>query len=157
MGMFAFFPWLDIDHPAKIGPLHLLPCERGKAPGGPGTHEQEVMDTIAGCFRDAPERVVERAVALVLDTTNQLRDLTEKEMADVFLLSELLALDGLASRGFFGHNDYCNKDQFQLIVSSSQTAASARRSTTCSSAETSSRCSCEWRGRRWTTTSSSFR
>lgn len=117
MSMFAFFPWLRISSPISVGDVIIVPYSRGRKPAGEGSEFQEKMDTILQPYLESGDRPVMDAAVMQFAGGDSLRDLSEQEIAEALLLGELLTVCGLSSREYFGGGiQYCNRDNFQLVI-----------------------------------------
>jgi hypothetical protein len=52
--MLAFFLWLRIEAPVEVDQWSVVPYERGRAPAGMGTVEQDILDRHAIDLGDGP-------------------------------------------------------------------------------------------------------
>jgi len=115
--MLAFFPWLRISNPISVGDVRIMPYSRGRQPAGEGSKIQEKMDTILQPYQESGDRPVVDAAVMQFAGSDSLRDLSEQEIAEALLLAELLTVCGLSSREYFGGGlQYCNRDNFQLVI-----------------------------------------
>jgi hypothetical protein len=53
----AFFPWVHLREPLSIGPVRLLPYERGTLPGALPHAAQEDIDAVLAAYADLPGEI----------------------------------------------------------------------------------------------------
>jgi hypothetical protein len=120
MGTLVFMPWATIDRKKAIGEFELLPVAldpdhsvplEGEAWRDPSDDVRRIL----GAYRDPPDIKISSATAIHLRDRSRTADLSESEIDASFLLSEVIAFCGLATRQFFSYGGYCNRDSFTLI------------------------------------------
>lgn len=126
----AFFPWLRAPKPLTLGPVRLIPYERGAVPAAIGNLSQADLDRALNVYHDPPGDPLESAVFIEVDQwrLGQPVDLgVEQRLA---LAREALCFSALAGRRLFcPHHTYCNADNFRLVTApvSGQVAYRTRR------------------------------
>lgn len=117
MSMLAFFPWLQIQQPRQFGPFRLVCFNRGRGPAEPKSEEQRILDAVLAPYKIFT-RSVEAATIVELDGRSPTTDLSDAERNDLFVLSQLVTVGGLAAREFCGHTRYCNSTDFAFMIQS---------------------------------------
>ena len=113
----AFFPWLDCTGAVQIGPLRLLPFAPKKLPGDQLHATQKQIDTVLKTYGDRPRKRIERATLVEIDDWKTGQDPDQGTIARLFQAKEALNFGALANRRlFYNHPDYCNSDNFVLVV-----------------------------------------
>ncbi|SEP99307.1 hypothetical protein SAMN04244573_00817 [Azotobacter beijerinckii] len=117
MSMLAFLPWLQITTHQNAAEFQLVPFQRGLAPAGQGTPEQDILDGVLAPYHAGGAPI---AYATLIQTTggNLTRDLSDEERGALFIFSELLSVAGLSARELFGPGGmgYRNRDSFRLVI-----------------------------------------
>jgi hypothetical protein len=122
MSTLVFFPWLKIDTIMKVGNFTLTPYERGKAPLGYNSVQQQTIDTILRSYIQFGEKPIDRATLLMMGSYDVLQDLSNDESNTIFAFSELLSMSALSERGYFASGiNYCNRDLFRVVLQSFET------------------------------------
>lgn len=112
----AFFPWWAISEPATLGPVRLLPYERGVAPGDRTHVAQRDVDAVIGAYANGPRREVRKATLIEVDDW-QLGQDPSPVVARLFAAQEAIAFSALAERSLFGGPfGYCCFHDFSLTV-----------------------------------------
>lgn len=112
----AFFPWAPISESLEVGPVRLIPYERGELPGDLEHITQQDIDSILAAYALRPGKLIRRATLLEHGEWKAGMDPTHV-VANLFRARELIAMSALSARRFFrGHSDYCGADQYALIV-----------------------------------------
>jgi hypothetical protein len=62
----AFFPWVTIEEPLSVGPLRLLPYERGEQPGNQPHSPQKDIDGVLHAYAVRKTQLVSLATLLEL-------------------------------------------------------------------------------------------
>lgn len=112
MSALAFFPWLRISEPIDVGPIHLVPYERGGSPGG---SVQAIIDTVTEPYVFSKRSPISRATLFRYADHGLLDDLAHDEIEDAFELAGLVTMSGLAARKFFAWK-YWNREDFQFTI-----------------------------------------
>lgn len=115
MPMIAFFPWFAVSEQRKVGQIVLEPFVRETGPGL-DADTQNVLDMMLEPYCENPQLPVQRATIVRLEGHDFLDELDEDDREDVFLFSELLALAGLGSRGYFSHRAYVNTANCEVVI-----------------------------------------
>jgi hypothetical protein len=116
MSMLVFFPWLKMSGQGEIVNFRLMEYKRRELPAGSGTPLQQEIDSILESYRAHGQQPIDRATILVVGESGLTRELAEEEINAVFAFAELVAFAGLATRQFFSHFEYSNRDLFQVVV-----------------------------------------
>lgn len=116
MAAIAFFPWLNCKEPMNFGAARLIPYERGKRPGSRIAITQATVDAILSVYADRPDCRVQHAVLLEVDGWRSGDDVDDDILSRLFFAKEALAFSALSKRRLFSGLNYCNADNFQLIV-----------------------------------------
>jgi hypothetical protein len=120
MGMVAFFPWLRIQEPIRVGALHLFLHHDG-APLPDGVNcslSLEDLQRLTSPYRVHPKHA-ENAHCLLQVRDGALdAELDPAERATAFSFARHLAVAGLASRRFDGNplSSYSASGHYQIIV-----------------------------------------
>lgn len=123
----AFFPWWSIKEPLTIGPLRLLPYERGCAPGDLLDATQHDIDGVIAAYFNRPGCCVEQATILEFGEWRTGMDPVDPVLEDLFSAREAVAFAALAERKLFlPHCEYCNSDTFSLVVQRYQEGSADR-------------------------------
>lgn len=112
----AFFPWVALDKVIEVGPIRLIPYERKVAPGDLPNVAQNDMDGILAAYALRPKIRIRTAALLEHADWHLGKDPTPV-LESLFAAREQVAMSALAARRFFrGHSNYCNTDQYAVVV-----------------------------------------
>jgi hypothetical protein len=112
VGTLAFFPWLRLAAPLRVGAFELVPYVRGQYTGP----DAGAIDLVTAPYREVPDTPIREAVLLRLGENDLVADLDEKQLDAIFAFGEMIALAGLSRRRFFFHSGYSNRDHYRLVV-----------------------------------------
>lgn len=113
----AFFPWAYIDEPRTIGPLRLIPYEKGSLPGDQPNVAQADLDGVFAAYANRPNSPVERGAMLELGEWMSGQDAAQATVSALFRARNIVAFSALSQRRLFGqHLGYCNYDAYTLVV-----------------------------------------
>jgi len=113
----AFFPWASVQSAVSVGPLRLLPYERGTLPGDQPLITQADIDGILSVYTNRPNYAVTKGALLELDEWQTGMDTSERQVARLFQVRHLLAFSALSRRQLFHRvSDYANFDTFTLVI-----------------------------------------
>lgn len=115
MSMLAFLPWLRLKGSIVVGEFELVPYLRGHQPAGRGTQLQDTLDRVLAPYYHG-DQPIGSATLVRIDKAEFTRDFTQEEQAALFVLTELLAISGLAAREYFANGGYQNRDNFRLVI-----------------------------------------
>jgi hypothetical protein len=116
-GVIAFFPWLTIDEPHVIGPIRLLPFQRGKRFKDLPNATQADISGVLAAYSDRPRRRVDRAVLLECAEWQTGMSATDEQARELFRIRNLIAFSALSHRRHFQNDlNYCNTHTYSLIV-----------------------------------------
>jgi hypothetical protein len=117
MPALAFFPWVSIDEPLTVGPVRLLPYDRGKLPGDQPHATQADIDGVLAAYAVQKNQLVFEATLMEIGDWRLGQEIDDGVREQLFRARELLAFSALASRRLFrGHMDYCNFDTYAFFV-----------------------------------------
>ena len=119
MGTLAFFPWLPGQDLVENSAFALLPFEPNKSPCKPGSVEQDHIDRVLGAYHTSAVAPLKTGTVLKLPNHGITDDLDDEDVAEIFVLSEVIAVSALAIREFF-QNNYFNRDNYKLVVQNFQ-------------------------------------
>jgi len=119
-----FMPWTYIDRAKQIGPISLVPYERGESPGKIGDITQQCLDDILKNYADRayiqhPNSTTPVRSALILRwPSDDEREtvLTNEEVEERLQQTQLLIFSAISNRQFGNHFDYCNTDGLTVIA-----------------------------------------
>lgn len=100
----------------SIGPLRLLPYEKGVLPGDLRFVTQANIDGVLGAYADRPNLPIRRGALLELADWQSGMDITDEEVTQLFRTRHLLAFSALAQRELFRHFGYANFDTYTLVI-----------------------------------------
>lgn len=113
----AFFPWAYIDEPSSVGPLRLMPFQRGSLPGHQLHVTQEDIEGVFGAYASRPNRPIDRGTLLEVGDWHSGQDADNATVAALFRARNMVAFSALAQRKLFRqHFGYCNFDAYTLVV-----------------------------------------
>lgn len=113
----AFLPWVAVQEPLTVGPLRLIPYERGRLPGDGAYVRQQDIDGVLMAYALRKNQLVERASLVELGDWHLGQDSDEQVREKLFRARELIAFAALAQRRLFrGHLDYCNFDTYAFVI-----------------------------------------
>ena len=112
MGTLSFFPWLRLDEPIDVGPIHLVQYKRESRPGGA---DQAVVDIVTEPYWQARSQPIRAATLFRYDDKGLLDELAEEDIPVLFELASLVTAAGLSARDFFRWK-YWNRDNFYFTV-----------------------------------------
>lgn len=114
MGMFAFFPWLNLRCPIHLDEFELFPLRKAPTSGT----EKRIINQLLSAYKDLRGKPIRDATLLRRVSQSFLADLCEDDIAEAFILAELVAFCGLAKREFFGLGglNYVNRTTFTFLV-----------------------------------------
>ncbi|MFA6170173.1 MAG: hypothetical protein WCW67_04980 [Candidatus Margulisiibacteriota bacterium] len=115
MAMAAFFPWLKIDDEIEFDDFNIVPA---KSVTSANHGSKNSIDFVLKPYINHQGLPINEAVFLFLKIKDLFKDLDEGERAYLFLIAEILAFCSLSSRSYFGISNYCNRDNFTLIIQS---------------------------------------
>jgi hypothetical protein len=112
----AFLPWVSVNEPVEVGPLRLLPYQRGRLPGNLLKATQADIDGVLSAYANRPKSKINKATIFELGEWNAGTD-AESVAPALFRARNALAFSALANRKLFRQNsDYCNFDTYSLVV-----------------------------------------
>jgi hypothetical protein len=112
----AFLPWISITEPITIGPLRLLPYQRGKLPGDLPKITQADIDGVLSAYANRPGNNIAKATIFELGEWQSGMD-ADNVVSDLFRARTALAFSALAHRQLFRQSsNYCNYDTYSLVV-----------------------------------------
>ena len=115
MPALAFFPWLTLCGPYKIGRYILIPRKKGEHPFGMNPDDQKIIDDVFEPYHD--ERgPVEGGIIAGVDDTIGFEDINDEQSSDLFSFAQIIKCSGLSARRFFDHLSYYNADNFVFII-----------------------------------------
>jgi hypothetical protein len=120
MGIVAFFPWIRLEKPLTIGPVRLIPYERGQRPGDLEHVSQHDIDGVLAAYTTRRNRPVTHAALMELGNWRLGQEADAEVRADLFRARELIAFTALARRRLFRHFDYCNFDSYAFVLQNYQ-------------------------------------
>jgi hypothetical protein len=113
-----FMPWTHIKAAGFVGPIALVPYERGLSPGSLGKTTQSTLDAVIGNYADHAfiqnvDSTVPVQKALILrwpgdDERESL--LSDDEIQERLQQTQMLTFAALSERQFGTHWNYCNTD-----------------------------------------------
>ncbi|VWD09221.1 hypothetical protein BLA18109_05106 [Burkholderia lata] len=112
----AFFPWAFVRAPIAVGPLRLLPYEKGHLPGDQPLVSQGNIDGVLDAYADRPNVPVGRGTLLELFGWQSGMDATDEQVAQLFRARHLVGFSALAQRELFYHASYANFDTYALVI-----------------------------------------
>lgn len=117
----AFFPWVVTDEPVTVGPVRLLPYERGSLPGNLPHATQTDIDGVLAAYAIRKSRLVQESTLLEVREWLVGQEADEAAMEQLFRAREFIAFAALAERRLFtGHMDYCNFDSYAFVIQNYQ-------------------------------------
>jgi hypothetical protein len=119
MSTLVFFPWLGLTNVIKAGDFSLIPFERGKKPGGPGTALQKSLDKVTEPYIIPSNNPISYAAIVKFGPNEITTDISEEQAASVFAFSELVAISGLSARNYFAASSmsgYWNRENFRIFI-----------------------------------------
>jgi hypothetical protein len=117
----AFLPWIWLDSQLNVGPVRLIPYERGRQPGGRGSAQQADVDGVLKAYATRKSHIVRRATLMELGAWRLGEEADADVRSDLFRAREFVAFAALAKRRLFrGHLDYCNFDNYAFVLQSYQ-------------------------------------
>ena len=113
-----FMPWCELRDLLQIGPITLLPYERGKHPAPLGKTKQATLDAILGNYAERAYQPAEdstmpvkKALVLRWPGDDECEDLLpEAEIYARLQQVQFLVFAALSNRNFARGMDYCNAD-----------------------------------------------
>lgn len=117
MGAVAFFPWLAVHDYSEVGPLRLIPYERGVSPGDMPSIKRVDLDNVLNAYRGQSRfAAVQRAV--LVEWAEWQSGMPIDGFNEGFLLAqEALSFAALATRKLFvGHGSDVNFSAYELVV-----------------------------------------
>lgn len=113
----AFFPWVSIEEPLTVGPLRLVPYERGEQPGDGEQVAQADIDGVLRAYAVSKGEVVSVATLMEFGEWRVGQEADGAVRSKLFRARELVAFAALAERRLFqGHFAYSNFDTYSFIV-----------------------------------------
>lgn len=113
----AFFPWVSIDEALTVGPLRLIPYERGEQPGNGDHVAQADIDGVLRAYALSKGEVVSGATLMEYGEWRLGQEADASVRSQLFRARELVAFAALAERRLFlGHFEYCNFDTYSFVV-----------------------------------------
>lgn len=113
----AFFPWVSLEEPVTVGPLRLIPYERGAQPGDRENVAQADLDGVLRAYALNKNEVVSAGTLMELGDWRLGQEADSPHRSNLFRTRELIAFAALAERRLFlGHFDYCNFDTYSFVV-----------------------------------------
>jgi hypothetical protein len=113
----AFLPWVALHETLTVGPLRLIPYERGRLPGDGAHFRQQDIDGVLRAYALRKDQLIERASLVELGDWHLGQDSDGRVCEDLFRARELMAFAALAERRLFrGHMDYCNFDTYAFVI-----------------------------------------
>lgn len=112
----AFFPWVITEAAVDIGPIRLLPYQRGKKPGDLKKITQSEIDDVLSAYANHPNKTIKKATII---ETNKWKTGTnaKRVIHQLFRARDAIAFSSLSQRKFFNNSfNYCNYDTFELII-----------------------------------------
>ncbi len=117
----AFFPWVALDEPVIVGPVRLLPYERGSLPGDQPNVSQGEIDTVLAAYAERKDHLIPEAMLMEIADWALGEEMTDQVKERLFRARELVAFAALAKRRLFrGHFDYCNFDTYAFVIQNYQ-------------------------------------
>lgn len=122
MAAIFFMPWIRLREKVSLGPLQLIPYERGTLPGPIGELTQLQLDGVFGNFGDrshipeGPAWVsLRRSVLVHWEGTSFGADVSFDEGYSRLMDGELVACSALSARQYGSHVTYTNRDEVKMI------------------------------------------
>ena len=112
----AFFPWLTCNDAVEVGPVRLLPYQRGKAPGDLPNITQADMDGVIKAYSSYPGARTKAATILEVADWRVGMDVPQEQLERLFNARLMIGFTALSKRRLFRHGDYCNYDTYELVV-----------------------------------------
>ena len=116
MSQVAFFPWIRLDHDVDLGAYRLLRYRREQSPAE-DRDQQRLIDSVLEPFLGSGIHPIRRATIVTTPDRALTDDFADDVREDLFVLGDLVAFSGLASRYYFEHR-YWNRDHFRLVLQS---------------------------------------
>lgn len=113
----AFFPWWPLAQKRDIGPIRLVPYERGQKPGDSASATQVDIDAILHAYSLRPSNRINQATLVEVDDW-QIGDDPYPVLNRLFTAREAIGFSALSKRQLFLRNNlnYCNFDNFILVT-----------------------------------------
>jgi hypothetical protein len=117
-----FFPWLSLEQPLDIGPIRLVPYERGIKPvdSSGGTLQ---LDAILGnygdpstSFQGGHPQPVGRATLVEWIGDDVELELSDEDIAERLNVGQFVTFSALACRHYANHMSYCNADDLHFVA-----------------------------------------
>lgn len=114
MSEVLFFPWLRVANPFYFSDFSLLPYDKGQIINDEDKWAVSELDHCFSYFCEHDDRPIESITILAID--NEIKVECDQVLeSKLSVVIEKITFCGLSSRDFFGtHENYCNKDNFQL-------------------------------------------
>jgi hypothetical protein len=120
--MLAFFPWLRLPEPLRVGPFHLFPHGVGSdLPAGvPSIAPPEAITEILTAYQLGPATPLRLTSVVQYDDKPIGAELDETDRAEIFRFAQFLAVSGLSDRRFSGalSDNYTASGHYQVVIQS---------------------------------------
>lgn len=117
-GCLSFFPWLRISEPLEVAGFRLVPWTRREGSTGQAlsARERSVAETILSPYLVSNDRSVDCCTLLSFPGRALLDVPTDDEATRAWWIAQYFAAAGLAGRKPFDTDNYCNTDNFELVI-----------------------------------------
>lgn len=113
----AFFPWAFVQSPVSVGPLRLLPYQRGVLPGNLPHVTQTDIDCVLSAYAERPNCLIEKGALLEWGEWHSGMDMPDEQVALMQRASHLLAFSALSRRSLFNPSStYTNSHTYRLVL-----------------------------------------
>lgn len=112
----AFFPWASVESPVSVGPLRLLPYQKGSLPGDQPHVTQASVDGVLSAYADRANFHIRRGTLLEFGDWHLGMDISDEQITQLFRIRHLLGFSALSQRELFHHIRYSNFDTYALAI-----------------------------------------
>lgn len=116
MAVIAFFPWVSLDQPLSIGPVRLIPYERGQRPGDLENVSQVDIDGVLAAYATRRNHLVTDATLMELGNWRLGQEADAEVRTNLFRAREFIAFAALGKRRLFRHFEYCSFDNYAFVL-----------------------------------------